>query len=221
MYRILALILLITTPETLGETVYSYVDEGGTRVFTNLGNSRSSLSETNSRAGLISNYSSNPYLPLIRQLSSRYQIDERLVQAIVQVESSYDPFAVSPKGCKGLMQLHPDTARRFGVREIFHPEDNLEGGIKYLRFLTDHFKGDLPLVLAAYNAGENAVMRHGGIPPYEETISYVDKVGSLYDFYAQETLLPPTRSRQHLHRVVSSDGRVLFTNTPTQQLEVY
>ena len=220
MNRLLALILLVAAPNAMAETIYSYLDEGGTPVLTNLGSIRSN-SQTDPVAQPISNYSTNPYLPLIRQLSGRYQIDDRLVQAIVQVESSYDPFAISPKGCKGLMQLHPDTARRFGVHEIFHPEDNLEGGIKYLRFLMDHFEGDLPLVLAAYNAGENAVMRHGGIPPYEETINYVDKVGSLYDFYARQTLSSPTRSRQDIHRTVSADGRVLFTNTPNQPLDVY
>ena len=92
-----------------------------------------------------------------------------------QVESDYDPFAVSPKGCKGLMQLHPDTAHRFGVDDIFHPEDNLNGGIKYLLSLIGRFNGDLPLILAAYNAGENAVIRHQGIPPYEETVNYVKR----------------------------------------------
>ncbi len=120
------------------------------------------------------------YLQLIREAAARHHVDQYLVQAIVAVESRYNPSAVSPKGCVGLMQLHPDTAERFGVRDPFNPAENIEGGTKYLKFLMGEFKGDLQLVLAAYNAGEQAVARYNGIPPYQETRDYVRKVTTVY-----------------------------------------
>jgi len=85
------------------------------------------------------------------------------------VESNYNPYAVSPKGALGIMQLIPATARRFGVLDVFDPVDNIEGGARYLKYLLELFNGDYPLALAAYNAGENAVTRYGAVPPYPET----------------------------------------------------
>ena len=104
------------------------------------------------------------------------QLPSRLVHSVIQVESNYDPNAVSPKGALGLMQLIPATARRFGVSDVFDPEDNIEGGTRYLKYLLGLYKGDESLALAAYNAGEGAVSRYGGIPPYPETLGYVAKV---------------------------------------------
>jgi soluble lytic murein transglycosylase-like protein len=146
-------------------------------------------------------------------LANRYGLDENLVKAIVSVESNYNPLAISPKGCKGLMQLHPDTAQRFGVRDIFDPAENIEGGIKYLRFLINYFNQDLQLVLAAYNAGENAVSRYGGIPPYRETRDYVKKVWALYDRSSQPALETWLQD-YHVYRLVLPGGGILFTNTP-------
>jgi len=92
------------------------------------------------------------------------------------VESNYNPLAVSPKGAQGIMQLMPQTAARFGVRNSFDPKENIDGGVRYLKFLQDLFKDDL-LAAAAYNAGEGAVTKYGGVPPYKETIDYVARVG--------------------------------------------
>jgi soluble lytic murein transglycosylase-like protein len=115
--------------------------------------------------------------PLIRAAAQRHALPESLLTAMVAVESAFDGRAVSPKGAKGLMQLMPDTARRFGVKDAFVPEQNLQGGAAYMRLLLDQFANDTPLALAAYNAGEGAVMRAGRrIPAYRETQSYVRKV---------------------------------------------
>jgi hypothetical protein len=98
---------------------------------------------------------------------------------VIQVESEFDRLAVSSKGAQGLMQLMPFTARRFGVADSFDPRQNIFGGVQYLRFLLDMFNGNVALALAGYNAGENAVTRYGGIPPYKETRNYVDKIESI------------------------------------------
>jgi soluble lytic murein transglycosylase-like protein len=93
------------------------------------------------------------------------------------VESNYNPLAISPKGAQGLMQLMPDTARRFGVANAFDPIDNIRGGARYLKYLLDLYHGDQRLALAAYNAGEGAVQKYGDVPPYPETLNYVTQVG--------------------------------------------
>jgi soluble lytic murein transglycosylase-like protein len=114
------------------------------------------------------------YDALITELARRHGVDSRLVHAMVTVESAYQPRARSVKGARGLMQLMPDTARQYGVRNSYNPESNLDAGIKHLRSLLDRF--DLKLAIAAYNAGEAAVARFGGIPPYPETRDYVARV---------------------------------------------
>ncbi|MBP2295473.1 transglycosylase SLT domain-containing protein [Azospirillum rugosum] len=113
-------------------------------------------------------------------LASRFGLDSGLVLAVIAVESNFEPGAVSPKRAQGLMQLMPDTTRRFAVRDPFDPVENMIGGMRYLRWLLSYFRGDVRLALAAYNAGEGTVDRHGGIPPYAETREYVRRVGRLY-----------------------------------------
>ncbi len=111
--------------------------------------------------------------------AARYHVSMDLVKAVIAVESEFDQWAVSSKGARGLMQLMPATARRFGVADSFDARANIFAGTQYLRILLDQFGGDIVLALAAYNAGENAVRRYGGVPPYRETRGYVKKVQSL------------------------------------------
>ncbi|MCC6265697.1 MAG: lytic transglycosylase domain-containing protein [Bryobacterales bacterium] len=113
---------------------------------------------------------------LIDRTARKHGVDPKLVHSVVRVESNYEQKAISPKGALGLMQLIPATAKRYGVDNPFDPSQNIDGGVRYLKFLTERFQGDLQLALAAYNAGEGAVDRHGGIPPYRETRAYVTKV---------------------------------------------
>lgn len=118
---------------------------------------------------------------LVATLAPDYGLDPDLVLAIIAVESAFRRDAVSSRHAGGLMQLMPETAARFGVARISDPEENIRGGMSYLRWLTDYFEGNLVLVLAAYNAGEGAVERFGGVPPFAETRAYLEKIRGLYN----------------------------------------
>jgi soluble lytic murein transglycosylase-like protein len=117
-----------------------------------------------------------PYDSVIDAEAKRYDVDAAFVSALIRAESNYEPRAVSRKGARGLMQLMPATARRLDVRKPFDPVSNVRGGVRYLRELLDRFDGKPDLVLAAYNAGENAVESYGGVPPFRETVGYVKRI---------------------------------------------
>jgi len=116
---------------------------------------------------------------LVQKTAQDFEVSPLLVDSVIQVESNYNPFAVSPKGAQGLMQLMPATAKRFGVSDTFDPKQNIEAGVRYLKLLQDTFQDDR-LAIAAYNAGEKAVAKYGDVPPYPETVNYVAKVGRKY-----------------------------------------
>ena len=121
------------------------------------------------------------FAELIQQAAYRHNVDAKLVHAVIQTESAYNSSAQSPKGAVGLMQLMPDTARRFGVSDRNDPDQNIDGGTRYLKHLINMFNPNLDLAVAAYNAGENAVIRYNNsIPPYPETQNYVKQVLALY-----------------------------------------
>lgn len=123
------------------------------------------------------------YNQWIREAATLYQIPEELIRAVIKVESDYDPRAVSHAGAQGLMQLIPETALRMQIRDAFDPRMNIFAGTRYLRVLANHFNGDIQLTIAGYNAGEGAVIKYGGIPPYEETQNYVTRVLQYYHRY--------------------------------------
>jgi soluble lytic murein transglycosylase-like protein len=126
---------------------------------------------------LISKHS-DQFDDLVLLASRKYGVEADLIHAVIAAESSHNPNAVSSKGAGGLMQLMPGTAEQYGVSDVFSPEENIEGGTKYLRFLLDRYDGDTDLVLAAYNSGEGTVDRYGDVPPYPETKAYVARVSS-------------------------------------------
>jgi hypothetical protein len=131
------------------------------------------------------------YEDLIAKASERYRVDPALVKAVIKAESNFNHRAVSPVGARGLMQLMPATAAMLRVEDSFHPENNIDGGVRYLRYLMNLFNGNLPLVLAAYNAGENTVLRYNNrVPPYQETRTYVRRVLDYYDKYSSAKRTP-------------------------------
>jgi soluble lytic murein transglycosylase-like protein len=142
-----------------------------------------------------------PYDTLIAEMSGKYGVDCDLVRAIIKVESNFNHRAVSRKGAKGLMQLMPQTASSLGVSDCFRPETNIDGGIRHLSYLIGLYNGSIQLALAAYNAGEGAVAKYGGIPPYAETKAYVRLVLDKYEQYKKETndgsLTWASASRRH------------------------
>jgi soluble lytic murein transglycosylase-like protein len=127
-----------------------------------------------------------PYHSIILQAADHHGVDPALIRAIIMAESSYNPNAVSRSGAKGLMQLMPRTARALGVKDILNPENNINGGTKYLRQMLDRFNGDVKLALAAYNAGSRYVKKYKDIPPFKETQTYVKKVLNYYKAYRKE-----------------------------------
>jgi len=127
--------------------------------------------------GMAAKLNHRPYASIIKEKSRKYGVRVELVHAVIQAESSYNPRAVSHAGAVGLMQLMPATAKRFGVSDSKNPRQNIDGGVRYLKFLLNYFDNNLKLAVAGYNAGENAVIKHGRkIPPYKETRRYVTKV---------------------------------------------
>ncbi len=159
--------------------IYHFVDEQGNSHFSNVPNDRRYVPILEKRRGAPSVKS---YDLMIVEAADQHGVPPALVKAVVATESSFNPKAVSAKGAQGLMQLMPTTARSLGVEEPLHVEQNLDGGVRYLRSLIDRY-GDWSRALAAYNAGPRAVDRYGGIPPYQETRQYVDRVLTYYRRY--------------------------------------
>jgi soluble lytic murein transglycosylase-like protein len=124
--------------------------------------------------------------PIIASAAARHRLDPALVKAVIRTESDFITYARSPKGALGLMQLMPATARQHSVWRVFDPAENIEGGVRHLRLLLDQYNGNVRLALAAYNAGAGAVSRHGGVPPYPETIEYLQRVLSFREQFARE-----------------------------------
>src|SRR5262249_42806105 len=156
----------------------------------------------------------------IDEICGRHGVDPALVHAVIDAESAFNPWAVSRKGAQGLMQLMPRTASALGVRDAFNPRDNIEGGVRHLRYLLDRYPGNVSLALAAYNAGEGAVDYYGGVPPFPETQQYVQKILQRGGF-AVETVVEgsaaasvQTEPPQKIYRSEDADGTVTFSNIP-------
>ncbi|MGD0919720.1 MAG: lytic transglycosylase domain-containing protein [Thermodesulfobacteriota bacterium] len=164
--------------------IYRYEDENGVIHFTNCPRDpKFKLYLRESKDDVVSAIDSEDYDELISEFSKKYQVDFALVKAIIRAESGFNPRAISRKGAKGLMQLMPETALRMNVSNIFNPRENIEGGVRYFKYLLSLFNDDLRLSLAAYNAGENLVSELRTIPPYRETVDYVRRVLNYYQFY--------------------------------------
>jgi soluble lytic murein transglycosylase-like protein len=212
--------------------IASYIDASGKRVYIN-GDSpkprsgstintpaaRTAVSPTPVPAASLPSQTISTAAPndrldrIVQDAATRHQVDPALVKAVINTESGWNPSAVSRKGAMGLMQLIPVTAQRFGVGNPYDPAQNVEGGTTYLKTLLDRYNGDLSKSLAAYNAGEGAVDKSGGVPWFPETQRYVQKVTDAYFRPDSGRNLTPLSARPApVRREVDSKGRVIFTN---------
>lgn len=193
-YLLLTIWLFALVPSAEAD-IYTYTDASGIVHFSNVPDNKNhkivvaaqraeNSSEPPRGQVQVSEAGKNRFAPLVEAAARTYQVDAALLHAVISAESGYNPAAVSNKGAVGLMQLMPETARRYGVENSFDPEQNIRGGTKYLSYLLQLFDNNLELAVAAYNAGEKAVIRHGyNIPPYRETLGYVPKVLKLQKKY--------------------------------------
>ncbi len=210
---LLSAILLLTASPVQAE-VYQYIDANGTISLTNVPNDpryKRVMSELPRARSFISDRELDP---VIARHSRAHRLHPALIRAVIKTESDFDPLAVSHAGAVGLMQLMPQTAMRLDVRDSYNPDDNIGGGTKYLRQLLDRFNGNLPLALAAYNAGEHAVERYQGLPPIPETRQYVLKVLGYYRTFL--TNARPSSSRAYGSQVPRSQRRGLAPSTASR-----
>jgi len=184
--------LLLLTSIPVRADIYRYEDDEGIVHFTDAPTDKrfkvfmrdlKKDRQLRTRMQFASSVNPAEYDQLISNCAAKYGVNPCLIKAVIHAESGYNPNAVSKKGASGLMQLMPGTARSLKVSNSFDPKDNVEGGVKYLRFLLDTFRGDVSLAVAAYNAGLNKVAKYGGIPPYNETRTYVNRVLSYMQSY--------------------------------------
>jgi soluble lytic murein transglycosylase-like protein len=212
--------------------IYRYSDENGVIHFSNVGvgsnrnykkvksepqerNPNSSSSgpvrpQNKTRASQAANFPTT-YGEIIESACGRHGVDPALVHAVVKVESDFNPYALSKKGAMGLMQLMPETAINMNVRDTFNPHENIDGGVKYLRYLIDRYEGNLSLALAAYNSGESAVRRWGAIPPFRETREYVRRIMQLYK--GSGNAVAP---RYTIFVGYGEDGALMLTDDPSK-----
>ena len=198
------LAIVLCCPLLAQADIVQYEGKDGRRFFSNTVPLTSPQSARPSSATRTAAQKQAQIMSWVYPIAQKYDINAFLIKAIIAVESNFNAQAVSPAGAQGLMQLMPATAARFQVEKVFDPQSNIEGGVRYLKTLWQRYRGDLRRVLAAYNAGETAVARYGGIPPYPETQRYVTRVLTRYKRY----------TALKIYRYQTAQGSILFTDTP-------
>jgi len=224
MVVLLVIMLVLFTGLESHADIYKYISDDGTVYFTNAPMDRNGsvvIKEKKSYQKPNEEYdrvyvSRGMFHDIAEEKARQHNIDPQLVKAVIKAESNWNPNAVSPKGALGLMQLMPSTASIMGVSNPFNPEDNIDGGIRYLKYLLQKFNGNLTLALAAYNAGPKLVDRIKNIPPIPETITYVRRVINYYSRGKGTVVnmdLPEIKRQSRIQKIVLRDGTVLFTNS--------
>lgn len=211
---IVLLLCLLSLGIALQAEIIVKYDKNGNKVITNTPSSAEiSQKKVDNQQEAPTIYEKIPqsYLNKIKKLSQEYDLQEKLILAVAKAESDFNPTAVSRKGAAGIMQLMKTTAKDYGVNNRFDIDQNLAAGVKHLKYLHRKYSADLPLVLAAYNAGEEAVKKYKGIPPYEETRTYIKRVMN-YMGLRYSGLFGYKRSTT-IFKIVTTEGRIIITDT--------
>lgn len=210
-YGLLLIILITSLPDTATATIYEYIEKDGGIYFTDtpIKGGAKKIKEGKVETPLpksVTFQNNDEYIRLAESVARQYDLDPELVKKVIEIESGWNPYAVSSRGAIGMMQLMPETVKYLGVRNPYDPEENVTAGVRYLKYLIDRF-GELKLALAAYNAGPSVVEKYGSIPPYEETRNYVKNI-----FY--NNLYHKKNLRNRIYKVFLKNGIILFTNSP-------
>ena len=226
---ILSVMLIITND--LDAHIYKYVHEDGSVIYTNMSNSskptrvksynstKPKIVKTSFNLQKPYNIDHESYYAIAEQKAIQYNLDPKLVKAVIKAESNWNPVALSPKGAMGLMQLIPSTAILMGVKNPYDPTENIDGGVRYLKHLLERFNGNLVLALAGYNAGPALVEKKNAVPSIPETVDYVKRVMTYYqgNTYSQSYYgsiqKHITQEITRIRKVVQEDGTILFTNS--------
>jgi len=221
---------LLFIASTASSDVFKYIDENGVTCYTDapLGKKNQKIiSEKSNKVIPDKKKVEKPlavnadYSSYVQKSAQKYEIEPELIHAVIRTESNGNHKAVSKKGAMGLMQLMPSTANDMNVGNPFNPEENIDGGTRYLRYLIEKFNGNVTLALAAYNSGPKTVEKYGNVPPITETRQYVDRVLSLYNGKKQYALSGLVENNQvaqaPIYKVVLEDGTILFTNSTLER----
>ncbi len=227
MVALMLIMVLLFTVIGADADIHKFVLPDGTTAFTNVPSERggkivykeSKRNSTSKAADIKSggNAASSSFNSIANEKALKYNLDPQLVKAVIKAESNWNPNAVSPKGARGLMQLMPSTAYELGVYNSFDPEENIDGGARYLRYLLGKFNGDLNLALAAYNAGPGRVEKTQSVPAIPETVQYVKRVMSLYSGLPSLSYAggfsAGNKTVTRIKKLQLEDGTLLFTNS--------
>jgi len=212
---IVFILVSVSTPLFAEDRIQAFVSPNGRVVFTNLvdnGRASAPVTPVLPATDVLASEMPAPLKTLVDNIATTHGVDPALVRAVMKTESNFNRYAVSPKGAMGLMQLIPTTGRRYGVRDFFDPQQNVDAGVRYLKFLLEKFDGNLDLSLAAYNAGENLVQRLGRIPPIPETTNYVRKIRAIYKKSATPPPVMIADDTPRIYRSTDESGIVHFSN---------
>lgn len=210
---VLSLLLRLLPGENLSADIIVKYDKNGNKIITNSGASKPSFKKpkkVKKSKPSLSDTVPHQYLIKIKKLAKKYKLKEKLIIAVAKAESSFNPTAVSKKGAVGLMQLMKGTAKQYGVKNRFDADQNLEAGVKHLKYLYTKYHSDLPLTLAAYNAGEEAVKKYKGVPPYKETKTYIKRVMKYMGMHYSGTF--GSRRSSKIFKIITSSGKVIITD---------
>jgi len=210
-------ILLLFLTHSIGAEIVVKYDKEGKIIVSNRLSKYDSRNQVKFKNQSRPNSIPHSYLLKIKMLAKKHKLREDLIVAVIKSESSFNPYAISKKGAIGLMQLMPETAKQYGVKNRFDVNQNLEGGIKHLKYLYQKYQENLPLTLAAYNAGEEAIKKHNGIPPYRETRNYIKQtmrsMGLHYSGYLK------FKPKKKLYKYTTKDGRIIITDSLPAKVE--